>query len=665
MNNSSLWRDYWLKLPDSVFFDSMKLFPLPLPSNAPYNKHKMIDALISFFLKAETQNAVLESLTEDDKRLLSAVAFFGNLNPSKIYFFFREEETQERFFFRLLNLEERLLIFRHPQEEILLINPILEARLKESVISPFYFFSQSPETATPESPIPWISDSLLLTIVAYLNANPKSLRSNGELRKKAHETLSQLIHTHSDDDPSPEVQIRLILKFLKDIEVLKPTEDGLLFLTKEFLKLQECLLPDLMILIIAADQRLPESLSLGEKASLLRSLLNEIKRLGSCNDRDFTNLFYIFSHCHPQTEHIVPLFKTVLFESRLIVSSINRVFVNPLINFQTENEKTSHAIIYEDGQILYSPWGNPKSSFYLPLFTDIIDFNLYPIFKISQNSLFRAFDLSITPQEIIELINQLSDHPLSEGLKKRIESAYNIYNEVGIWKGIVIQLPPIKASAASKHSLLKQWIVAHPSENVFVFDEAHFQEVEKELKSLGIAHIPQLPNYCEPPTLSATKKLSVSEFSLPFDISCAPLLQESSSKEKEREEFLQAKLQEKKYHETLAEELSAKIRKKMILFPEQIQLHAQRKDTLTASGLDFTHKLNLIKSALKDSTYILEIRFFKEGKKIHHLAQPKELKRLENQHTLLYTTPGREEILSVEAEKLSSVKLIRSSLWLY
>ena len=98
----SQWRDYWLTLPDAAFFEAMKTFPLPLPPSSSFNKHKMIDALISFFLREETQNAVVASVDENDAELLSAVALFGALPPQKIYFFFSEKESEESFVLRLM-----------------------------------------------------------------------------------------------------------------------------------------------------------------------------------------------------------------------------------------------------------------------------------------------------------------------------------------------------------------------------------------------------------------------------------------------------------------------------------------------------------------------------------------------------------------------------------
>ena len=169
----SQWRDYWLTLPDAAFFEAMKTFPLPLPPSSSFNKHKMIDTLISFFLKEETQEAVIASVDEDDAELLSAVALFGALPPQKICFFFSEKESEESFLFRLMNLEERMLIYRNAKTGALALNPVLEPRLRKEAVSCRRFFSEAGEEFSADAAVPTLSDSLILAAAAFLARQPR------------------------------------------------------------------------------------------------------------------------------------------------------------------------------------------------------------------------------------------------------------------------------------------------------------------------------------------------------------------------------------------------------------------------------------------------------------------------------------------------------------
>ena len=94
----------------------------------------------------------------------------------------------------------------------------------------------------------------------------------------------------------------------------------------------------------------------------------------------------------------------------------------------------------------------------------------------------------------------------------------------------------------------------------------------------------------------------------------------------------------------------------------QVPRPSKKEEKIRAYLLDFARKLNLIKTALKDSSYLLELTLFSGGKKKTVPAVPVGLKRDGPRYTLLWRAPGKEETLSVEPEKIVSVRLLRSSL---
>ena len=656
----SQWRDYWLTLPDAAFFEAMKTFPLPLPPSSSFNKHKMIDALISFFLREETQNAVVASVDENDAELLSAVALFGALPPQKIYFFFSEKESEESFLFRLMNLEERMLIYRNAKTETLALNPILEPRLRKEVISYRRFFSETDEEFSADAAVPTLSDSLILAAAAFLAAHPKAIKRDGSFRKKTAEKFEKLFRLQDEGGLETGRSLQTVLRFFHQTAVLHEEDDSLRFDAETFVSLGTLPLSDLLFLTAAADERISGFFRPPQTAALLRSLTRETGRLKSCSRGDFTALFYLLSDCSPQTRTQAPLFLDVLTENRLLLSDKNGRFgLNPLIRLDGAAAE-NRTIIRDDGQILFSPGSNPRSSFYLPIFADIADFNLFPVFQISRESLFRGFDAGLTPQAVAAHLTAVSAHPLPPALEKKLLNAFESYREVRIWYGVTVVLPPAKAAAAEKRPTLKEAALAHPAENVFVFPAEAFDRIEKELTALGIVHIPR-PH--EPKNAAAAFTApTLTDTALPFDPTECVRPPLASPNDSIRRKTLSDALKAAHYRDPIEKELETKIRKKIILFPEQIGEHAKRTDSLVASGLDFARKLNLIKTALKDSSYLLELTLFSGGKKKTVPAVPVGLKRDGPRYTLLWRAPGREEIFSVEPEKIVSVRLLRSSL---
>ena len=656
----SQWRDYWLTLPDAAFFEAMKTFPLPLPPSSSFNKHKMIDALISFFLREETQNAVVASVDENDAELLSAVALFGALPPQKIYFFFSEKESEESFLFRLMNLEERMLIYRNAKTETLALNPILEPRLRKEVISYRRFFSETDEEFSADAAVPTLSDSLILAAAAFLAAHPKAMKRDGSFRKKTAEKFEKLFRLQDEGGLETGRSLQTVLRFFHQTAVLHEEDDSLRFDAETFVSLGTLPLSDLLFLTVAADERISGFFRPPQTAALLRSLTRETGRLKSCSRGDFTALFYLLSDCSPQTRTQAPLFLDVLTENRLLLSDKNGRFgLNPLIRLDGAAAE-NRTIIRDDGQILFSPGSDPRSSFYLPIFADIADFNLFPVFQISRESLFRGFDAGLTPQAVAAHLTAVSAHPLPPALEKKLLNAFESYREVRIWYGVTVVLPPAKAAAAEKRPALKEAALAHPAENVFVFPSEAFDRIEKELTALGIVHIPR-PHEPKNATAAFTAP-ALADTALPFDPSGSARPPFSAADDSKRRKTLSDALKVARYSGPVEKELEAKIRKKIILFPGQIAEHAKRTDSLAASGLDFARKLNLIKTALKDSSYLLELTLFSGGKKKTVPAVPVGLKRDGPRYTLLWRAPGKEETLSVEPEKIVSVRLLRSSL---
>lgn len=662
----SRWRDYWLTLPDNAFFEAMRLFPVNLPQTAAFNKHKMIDALIGFFLKKENRKTIIDALDAGDRKLLSAAALFPDLAPSKLYFFFRNDETEEHFFFRLLNLEERMLIYRRNENSKIALNPILEPDLRHDIISADYFF-RAVQTSTPPEPVlPSVSDSLVLAVAAFLNADTKALRGNGELRKKQNETLLKLLRARGDTEPEAEYCLRLVLAFFHGNGVFREEDNYPVFDPERFLNLRTLTVSDLLFRVMASDSRLPQTAPVAETASLLRALTRETARLKNCNTEEFETLFYLLSGCSGQTKTDAALFRKVLTDCRFLLEDDHLVYPNPILNPDDNDSGNRRTVVQNDGQILFSPGSNPQESFFLPLFADIADFNFFPVFRITRESLFRAFDAGLTPQTVSAHLNALSAHPLPSVLEKKIITAFESYREVRIWTGITVVLPPAKAAAAEKLPALKTFMSGHPTETVFIFPEESFNEAAEALSSLGITHIPAVPRRKPQPDAEPFCQPSVpaTDPALPFEITECPPLSVGQLPASETE-ALRHILRNKPYSDALKEELEAKIEKKIILFPEQIDLHAEHPGLSSASGLDFAHKLNLIRSALKDSAFFLEISVFTGGKKKTVPAVPIELKRIENRQFLFYKSPGKEETFSLDTGKIASVRLVRSSLRLY
>ena len=104
------WREYLSIMDNQQFFSLMHLYIGEVKT--PYNKQNLIEQLSSFIRKEENQNLIFNLLSENDILILSAIHFIPNITQEKLSSFFSGTFNFATLYEILLNLEERLLIFK-------------------------------------------------------------------------------------------------------------------------------------------------------------------------------------------------------------------------------------------------------------------------------------------------------------------------------------------------------------------------------------------------------------------------------------------------------------------------------------------------------------------------------------------------------------------------
>ena len=109
------WRENLALMPDSHFFELIRMYLGEVKT--PYNKHKLIEELSSFLRKAENQQNLVRLLSDTDLQIISVVYFVPSITQEKLGGFFSGVLSFAALYDRLLNLEERLILFRHKESK--------------------------------------------------------------------------------------------------------------------------------------------------------------------------------------------------------------------------------------------------------------------------------------------------------------------------------------------------------------------------------------------------------------------------------------------------------------------------------------------------------------------------------------------------------------------
>ena len=122
------WRESIAVLPDNHFFEIIRMYLGEIKT--PFNKQKLIEELGAFIRREDTRKTLVSLLSETDLRIISAVKYISNATQEKLYSFFAGTYTFAALYERLLNLEERLILYRKSDRNtgktVVLLNPHLE-----------------------------------------------------------------------------------------------------------------------------------------------------------------------------------------------------------------------------------------------------------------------------------------------------------------------------------------------------------------------------------------------------------------------------------------------------------------------------------------------------------------------------------------------------------
>ena len=186
------FRSALLTLADDAFFELVRNYLGPVKT--PFNKHELIGRLEGFLRREDIQQRILALIDTEDAELLTAIWMLGEPDFDEIYLFFARQRSYLDLHQRLLNLEDRLLVYRAGEQ--LRINPNLLQLLETDVLRiERLFASRERRDSDAEPGQPWISDTLLIGLHSYLCEGQEVFRADRSIRKRALNDLRERLPT--------------------------------------------------------------------------------------------------------------------------------------------------------------------------------------------------------------------------------------------------------------------------------------------------------------------------------------------------------------------------------------------------------------------------------------------------------------------------------------
>ena len=224
------WRESLTKLPDNIFFELMRMYLGEIKT--PYHKQHLIERLGAFLHKEQVQKKILLLLTPQDCQILSAVFYLEKPTTQLLAAFFSGTFSTPQLQEHLMNLEERLLIFRNTsgllpnQRPAFYLNPILETVLRQK-INPSILLPLPKEFQNQVEPhfLPQLNHNLLAALFSFTKEHHQLCRQDGTLKKRTVQQLSQMFPFTF----TPELVdfFQTLVMSLKHLSLLKESPGGL------------------------------------------------------------------------------------------------------------------------------------------------------------------------------------------------------------------------------------------------------------------------------------------------------------------------------------------------------------------------------------------------------------------------------------------------------
>jgi hypothetical protein len=181
-----------MTLPDSAFLELMRSVFGNIKT--PFTKQRLLNDLFALLCREEIRGTIAAYLDEADHRVMAAIALLQEPAPGELESFFSGELSYADLHALLVNLEERLILYRPGEggDRRLALNPVLEPILAPLIADRDLLFPSFPlekiqqRASRKEKPAPaFVHDGrFMASLFAFISGEDDFFKAEGGIRKK-------------------------------------------------------------------------------------------------------------------------------------------------------------------------------------------------------------------------------------------------------------------------------------------------------------------------------------------------------------------------------------------------------------------------------------------------------------------------------------------------
>ena len=691
------WREHFFSLPENIFFEIIRMYLGNIKT--PFNKQKLIEELGSFLRKSEHREAALSLLDSAELDVLAAIKFIEKPTCEKIISFFGGSYSYAFIYDKVLNLEERLLVYtfqnKNTGERYFRLNPIFDD-VFDKILVPSVLLKKPEISEKSDFPCDGITPELIAAFISFVYENADLIKADGEFKKKV------LYDIENRFGNKEKILHELLFAFLN----LSVAIDG-----KGGIKIDEeklssfASLPDFT-------QRLymcvsTEHLTRGElvrRAKLLKNIIKSIPETGYTKDIVFraAEIFLARENSVPDMGLVgsgsrflsiissaagTPSFGTggdfSFVSDKLIESCVHfgllcvrgiaadgaKIYSQPQPPLSSEDSAMAKKVLTVDSalSVRVMPGLSLTELLELVRFLEIKEFDTAVTFELTKESCLRGFDLGLGVDDIINVLEKYSCYELPQNLRFTVDDWHKLYSSASIFKGYVLCVESDKISVLESNPKLKKRVSKILAPGVYLLDVSGDEEASFVASELGFDYAGSVKTVKKKERAVGYPELYDDDSpGLCENPSCESDFVPSEEKIGEHQKKMRDALSSMNLRDEQAEELLLRINRKIILFPGQLDGDTVRYERNEAGGMDFSGKIHVIESAISSSS-MLEVEFSNpdESRKESSFLLGKPLS-IEKENGLSYirilTEPEKDERI-FEIGRISFVKKIRGTIF--
>ena len=688
------WKSAILNLP--LFFELMRSIFGNIKT--PYNKQRLMDDLFILLSREDIRKIISSYIDREDHKIIAAAALLEDPPPEELEDFLLGDKDIVSVRGLLLNLEERLILFRFKDESRgirrLALNPVLEPVLGQLAAETGILFpgENSDESQDANSgklkveEYPVSDDRVLGAFFAFVSAEDDFFKAEG-IKKKVQEQGKKLF---------PGLDLEAAAGALKFLGLYYPEGEKFIAVNRKIrafaelspLERREYWAAGIFMYLI---EKKEDETNSGRNAEFNKNQIpGGLRGFGLSRNQihGLAGIIHKFSaFLDPQKQYpgitIRRLHKLLELENSRnyrepVEKNRTEIFINALVlagilkNSVKENYWQYNPVKPADNKGPVIAMDSASTFVLYPgiSFSEILKLSAFsgikedgPFnFELTRSSAVRGFNQGLDSQSMVKTLRQLSGNRLNEGLEWTLKDWEDRYASVLLHEGLVLCLSEERqylAETDSVASLIQKKLA--PGLYLLSGDSAR---AEAALQKAGVDIIARPARPQESGAYqgfgSAFPPLGNYENDNPvFKDESAASINSERAKSNTKDYFAEH-LKKLKITEPEKNELMTRIERRIILTESQLDRAAVRHQKLEARGLDYTGKTSIVKQAIAEgSTLEVSVPDAETGIRIL-TGSPSALEKKGGESVLVLDNNTR-----IPLGKISLLRMIKRSIFNY